>query len=348
MKKILVLGAFGFDTNHLDGQTVKTRNIYKLLQQNYDDNNVDYVDTMHIRRKPLSLFKSVWKLIRCNKLILIPCLNNLTYIFPVTYYLSKLFRYDIIHICVGGWQLEYFLGNERFKSHPFQLRLSRKIKAFLPEMRKVEIDLTNLLGFSNTTVFPNFRFIKSDTKPIFTSSKTLRLVFLARVDKNKGYDTIFSFAREIQENGYDISIDFYGPITPSDKDEFLNLVDRYKSVVTYNGILQQDQVTMTLVNYDLMLLPTKYYTEGFPGSVLDAYIAGIPVVATNWKHAHEFIDDKKTGFVVSFNNSQKEFNESILTLYRDRNMLQKMKTESFKKRLQFSENSAWSVLLKYL
>lgn len=346
MKGFLVLGAFGYDTNQLDGQTVKTRNVYKLLQENYGE--VDYVDTMHIRRKPLSLFKSLWKLIRCNKLILIPCLNNLTYIFPVVYYLSKLFRYDIIHICVGGWQLEYFIGNERFDSHPRQLRLSRKIKAFLPEMIKVENDLKNQLGFTNTDVFPNFRFISSDAKQVYTTSTTLRLVFLARVDKNKGYDTIFSFAREIEEKGYDISIDFYGPINQSDKDEFLTLVERYKSVVTYKGILQQDQVTMTLVNYDLMLLPTRYYTEGFPGSVLDAYIAGIPVIATNWKHAHEFIDDTKTGFVVSFNDSQNEFNERILTLYRDRKMLQHMKTESFKKRLQYSDNCALSVLSKYL
>ena len=348
MKKILVLGAFGFDTNHLDGQTVKTRNIYKLLQQNYDDNNVDYVDTMHIRRKPLSLFKSVWKLIRCNKLILIPCLNNLTYIFPVTYYLSKLFRYDIIHICVGGWQLEYFLGNERFKSHPFQLRLSRKIKAILPEMVKVKNDLKNQLGFNNTAYFPNFRFISSEIEHTYTSSSTLRLVFFARVDKNKGYDTIFSFVKEIEKYRYDITVDFYGPINPSDKEEFLNLFERYKNIVAYKGVLPQDQVTMTLVNYDLMLLPTRYYTEGFPGSVLDAYIAGIPVLATNWKHAHEFIDDKKTGFVVSFNDSQNEFNERILTLYRDRNMLQQMKTESFKKRLQYSDNCAWSILSKYL
>lgn len=346
MKRLLVLGAFGYDTNQLDGQTVKTRNVYKLLQENYGE--VDYVDTMHIRRKPLSLFKSLWKLIRCNILILVPCLNNLTYIFPVVYCLSKLFRYDIIHICVGGWQLEYFIGNERFDSHPRQLSLSRKIKAFLPEMIKVENDLKNQLGFTNTDVFPNFRFISSDAKQVYTTSTTLRLVFLARVDKNKGYDTIFSFAREIEENGYDISIDFYGPINQSDKDEFLTLVERYKSVVTYKGILQQDQVTMTLVNYDLMLLPTRYYTEGFPGSVLDAYIAGIPVIATNWKHAHEFIDDTKTGFVVSFNDSQNEFNERILTLYRDRKMLQYMKTESFKKRLQYSDNCALSVLSKYL
>ena len=171
----------------------------------------------------------------------------------------------------------------------------------------------------------------TDVEHESTSSDTLRLVFLARVDKNKGYDTIFSFAQEIETHGYDITIDFYGPINPSDKDDFLKLVDSHKNVVKYNGVLQQDEVTKCLVNYDVMLLPTKYYTEGFPGSVLDAYIAGIPVLATNWKHAHEFIDDMRTGFIISFDKPQNEFNEKILTLYNDRTLLRQMKIKSLKR-----------------
>ena len=32
MKKVLVLGYFGYRSNQLDGQTIKTRNIMRLLQ----------------------------------------------------------------------------------------------------------------------------------------------------------------------------------------------------------------------------------------------------------------------------------------------------------------------------
>lgn len=38
-----------------------------------------------------------------------------------------------------------------------------------------------------------------------------------------------------------------------------------------------------------MLLPTHYYTEGLPGSVLDAYMSGIPIIVSRWKHASEFV-----------------------------------------------------------
>ena len=61
--------------------------------------------------------------------------------------------------------------------------------------------------------------------------------------------------------------------------------------------------------------------------ITGAYIAGIPVVATNWKYAHEFIDDRTTGCIVPFGDCQKEFNERILDLYHDRRKLEAMKKD---------------------
>lgn len=345
--KICILGAFGYDSNQLDGQTVKTSNVYRLFRENYKG-HLDTYDTMHLRKNPFSAFELLWYLMRCKTLVLIPCLNNLTYIFPFTYFLSKIFRYQIIHICIGGWQVEYFAGNERFKSHPLQLKLSRKIKAFLPEMTKVENDLKSQLGFTNTEMFPNFRFIDVSGIQTETTAENLRLVFLARVNKNKGYETIFNFAKTIEENRLKIHIVFYGQIKEDEKEDFLSLVDKHKSCVEYGGVLQQDEVTAKLVQQDVMLLPTKNYTEGFPGTVLDAYIAGIPVIATEWKHSHEFIDDNKTGFIIPFGDCQKEFEDKIMTLYNDRTLLSKMKKDAFEKRLQYASESAWNIISKYL
>ena len=33
MSKVLVLGYFGYQTNQLDGQTVKTRDVYRLAKE---------------------------------------------------------------------------------------------------------------------------------------------------------------------------------------------------------------------------------------------------------------------------------------------------------------------------
>ncbi len=347
MCNILIIGAFGELTNSVSGQAVKTKNVYRLVTQ-HSKSKIIKMDTSTIKRRPWLLFSLLINVIKGNKIIIVPCLNNLSYLFPIVYIISRITKSDVIHICIGGWQVEYFMGNERFKPHPMQLRQSKKIKAFLPEMVKVDNDLKTLLGFKNTEMFPNFRFIDENAERIETSSETLRLVFLARIDKKKGYDTIFNFAQEIKKNKYDIIIDFYGPINDADKVEFLSLVESNKSCVSYKGVLQQNEVTEHLINYDVMLLPTTIYTEGFPGTILDAYIAGIPVIATEWKHSHEFIDDEKTGFVVPFNDCQNDFNDKILEFYKDRELLSKMKESAFEKRLQYSDKNAWNILEKYL
>lgn len=346
MKKVLVLGAFGYFSNQLDGQTIKTRNVFNLLEKNYSG-TVLRIDTLELRKKPILVFKLFWYLISCATLVIIPCLNNLTFIFPITYYLSKVFRYKIIHICIGGWQVEYFKGNERFAAHPLQLRLSKNIQAFMPEMKRVKEDLKAKFGFTNLEVLQNFRDI--DTSILNThQTSTLKLVFLARVNRMKGYVTIFNLAEYIKEKGLDITITFYGAIDKDDKDDFYMYLSKYSDYVTYGGLLQQEVISQTLVNYDIMLFPTKYYTEGLPGTIIDAYTANLPVIATQWKHANEFIIDGKTGFIVPFDNSQDIFNAKILELYKDRAKLAKMKMYAKEEALRFTEETAWKTLSKYL
>lgn len=347
MKRILIVGAYGYFGNHLDGQTVKTRNVHKLVEERFGG-KVSGFDTLKVRRNPLLLFVLLWQLGRCNTLVLVPCLNNLTYVFPITYYLSKIFRYDIIEICIGGWQVEYFKGNERFKPHKLPMDLSKKIKVILPEMKDVDRRLKSELGFKNSEYFPNFRFFDPDMPLDRNRSNEFRLVFMARVNKKKGYDTIFEFANHIRGLFNDIKIDFFGPIENDDREEFMSLVDSNRYIVSYKGVLQPENIHKTLCMYDLMLFPTTYYTEGFPGSILDAYISGIPVIATEWMHSHEFIDDGHTGYIVPFGNCQEEFERRILELYRDREKLYCMKQAAHEKCKSYSADAAWNVLSKYL
>lgn len=345
--RICVLGYFDYDGKYLDGQIVKTRNVHKLLQK-YHPGEISSFNTMGVRRNPFLLFKLLWELIRCKTLVIIPAHNNLTYTLPVAYYLSKLFCYRIVLICIGGWQVEFFGGSDQFKPHPRQLKISKKIRAFLPEMKIVEEELICRFEFKNIEMFPNFRFFDTTVQQIENKSETLKLVFFARINKQKGYHTVFKFADQIIANNYNIIIDFYGPVNANDIDDFNALVDKYKSCVRYLGVLKEDEVNARLVNYDVVLLPTQYYTEGLPGTVLDAYIAGLPVIATEWKHSHEFIEDNKSGFIVPFDDCQKDFNDKILALYNDRQMLSKMKKQAFQKRLLYSSEYAWSILSKYL
>lgn len=345
---ILVIGAFGYLNNKMDGQTIKTREIYKMLCEHYLG-KVYQFDTLKVKQSKnfFLLFDLFWKLLHSDTIIIAPASHSMSTLYPWLYYLSFILRFKIILICVGGWQVEFFLGGHGYTPHPKELKISRKIKAFLPEMKNVNDYLINKLNFNNTEVFPNFRYV-ADFKPSIQESYPFKVVFMARVHIMKGYDTIFAFSEYVKKHHLDIIIDFYGQIEPVNKKDFLDKLNNHSDIVKYHGALKPENIHTTLSSYDVLVLPTKYYTEGFPGSILDAYISGIPVIATEWKHSHEFIEHGKTGFIVPFGDCQKQFNQRIIELYEDPDLLRMMKNFAKEKSKEYSSDTAWKIISKYL
>lgn len=87
-------------------------------------------------------------------------------------------------------------------------------------------------------------------------------------------------------------------------------------------------------------MPTHYFTEGLPGSIVDAYISGIPVIVTRWKHATEFVDDGETGFIVPFENGQEELNQKVKILFDFPEILNAMKIKAKNRSYDFSAQHA--------
>lgn len=326
MCSYLVLGYFGHITNQLDGQTVKTRDLYRLVK--HQKQNVSYYDTQEFKYNKLSILRMFWLVIKCDCLIYLPAHNNLKVIFPIIFLLSKFFGVRIHYFVVGGWLREFL---EDLPLHRFMLK---RINGIHTETTRMKNELQEFYQFKNVDVFPNFRFF--DFEPNRLPCDKLRLVFMARVNKLKGLDWIFNLAQYIKEHDLDdqISITFYGPILDNEREYFESVVDKYH-FVDYKGVLQPSVIHQTLNEYDLMLLPTHYFTEGLPGSIVDAYISGIPVIATEWKHSREFIDDGYSGFIIPFENGEMSLIEKVLLLNRDRKLLKQMQINALEKRKEF-------------
>lgn len=328
MSKFLVLGYFGYKTNQLDGQTVKTRDLYRLAREQYGD-SVEYFDTEDFKFSKVSVVKMFWRVVTCRHLIYLPAHNNLKFIFPIVFCLSWIFRFDIHYFVVGGWLKEFL------EDLPMHRRMVSKISNVYVETRQMKSSLEDYYHFENVELFLNFRYFDFDPNRVGTDK--LRLVFMARINKMKGLDWIFELLRYIENNGLvdRFSMTFYGPVHEEDKAYFEeNLAE--SSIAEYKGVLQPDEIYSTLNDYDVMLLPTHYYTEGLPGSIVDAYISGIPVIVSEWKHAHEFVDDEETGFIVPFVDGQQYMIERVMQLESDRKLLTELQKNSLQKRNQFA------------
>jgi len=262
----------------------------------------------------------------------------LKYIFPFIYFICKIKRIEILYFVVGGWLVEYL------KEKRLHVALLSNVRAILTESSNLSNSLIVQYHFKNVITFPNFR-IHSFT-PTFVQNRDLfRIVFMARISRMKGLDAIFMLAEHLVSLKLDsrpIIIDFYGLIE-SDEEYFRNNIAKY-SFVSYKGILAPDQIYNVLTGYDLMVLPTRYYTEGFPGSILDAYISGIPVIVTNWKYATEFVDDGETGFIVPFEKGTKAFINTVIKIYQDHDLLIKMKHNAYERSKLYSSESAWKII----
>lgn len=339
--KILVYGCFGYYNNQLDGQTIKTRSIYEMLKEK-TGNCVRYADSLELNHDKSLILGFFKNLLWCNYLIFIGAGNSLKYVFPPVFILSKIFRFKIIDIVVGGWL------NKKLKKWPIHRYMFRHIAGILTQNTILAKELSDECNITFAERMVNFRPIIVPTPHIHTNGK-LKLVFMARVNKLKGLDSIENLAKHIKKNfNNQISIDLFGQIHEPDKEYlFSELVDRY-SFVQYKGYLEPDTIVSTLHEYDAMLLPTHYYTEGFPGSILDAYRAGIPVIVTKWKYAEEFVIDGKSGFIIPFEQCEEDLCNRVNTLFYDTSLLESMKTYAYQESLKYTPEKAWEIISKYL
>jgi len=343
-RKVLVFGYFGYATNQLDGQTIKTRNTFELIKNRYDG-EVVYSDTQAFRKSLKSILSFLYNLISCKTLVILPCLNNLKYIFPTTYYLSKIFKYEIVHIGIGGWHDKY-LSKWKLVS-----KLLRKININLLETQITVDTLIQQFNYKNVALFPNFRDEEEINNSITKKDDILRIVFMARVNIKKGLDTLAVVCKMILYKGLDnkMSLTLYGPIESEEDGNFLknNILNKYH-FVEYKGSLSPEAINSTLKLYDVMLFPTHYFTEGFPGSVLDAFNAGIPIIATEWQHSHQFIKNGRNGFIVDFENPAEGIFNHLKKLSENSDLLAKMKEESFQEHSKYTADAAWKILSKYI
>jgi len=159
----------------------------------------------------------------------------------------------------------------------------------------------------------------------------------------KGVDILFNLANRLKSlNIENISLDIYGPIFTEYLQEFEEKINSH-DLVFYKGVLQPNEIHSVLREYDLMLFPTKYYTEGFPGSILDAYISGIPVIATSWRYAEEFIEHDVCGIITKFDD-ECDFIKTTLELLMDPDKIVRMKKAALIQARKYSVDTAWSVL----
>ena len=172
----------------------------------------------------------------------------------------------------------------------------------------------------------------------------VKFVFLSRVHPDKGCSLIVKSADWLNRNGYQgkFSVYFYGKFDEDYKPILLSEMSDVENV-EYKGFLDLTcgKGYDILSQYDMMLFPTWWDGEGFPGVIIDAYIAGVPIIASDWNCNTEVVDDK-IGIIIP-TQDQEALTAAMKEVLDGKYDLKAMASECQKRALDYDNRTVLSV-----
>lgn len=295
-RDILVIGNFAYGKMMYDGQRVKSRNVSQYLRKTLITYNIREIDLEYFRDRPIyTIFKLLYLVFYSKTIIIMPGKNGLRELRPIMLFAKKALRKKIIYSVIGGWLYEIVNTNKRLHS------LITIMDGVFVETKDLKIKLESI-GLNNIYHAPNFivsRGLSLEEIDNKNEDGIYKFVTFSRVTKDKGTTIAIDSIALLNEkyNGrLKCSLDIFGVIDDSYRDEFNLLLATHADTIFYKGVISEKLVE-TISNYYCLLFPTYYPGEGFPGTLLVSFAAGVPVIASNWKYNSEIVTHLKTGLI---------------------------------------------------
>lgn len=226
------------------------------------------------------LFSSILKIQRVTHVSLHGTANDYFLIAPFVVFLSKLFEKQVsLRKFAGNFDVIYDnSSNVKRRVIDYVLKKS-DINFFETKYLVKKFKLQN----KDTYWFPNVR-VKPNVKREGEYQK--KFIFLGQVKEEKGVKEILEVSN-LLDNSY--TFDIYGKLF--ENMEYIDF-DQYKA--TYKSSLDPKDIQKTLCQYDVLVLPTFWKGEGYPGVIIEALSVGLPIIATNLKGIKEMINEKSS------------------------------------------------------
>lgn len=295
MKQVIFIGWISKGSVPVVGETVKNQYIIEELRKYCEVIELDFYQKS---KHPWVYLQAAWAFVRHPhaSIIISTSAKN---VYDMLRLLKGLgLKRHIIHWVVGG-AFPQLVKEGRFKADVFNY-----VSQNLVQCRDM-IDQLKEAGVNNGKYVSNFKRI--DYYPDFEQAlrlrqqeKVMRFVFLSRVHPAKGCDYIIQAVKNMNASGYQgrFIVDFYGNFDKAYQKIFQKSIESVGNI-TYKGILnlKQPKGYDVLTTYHAMLFPTFHPSEGFAGVFIDAFIAGLPVLASDWAYNAECLDNGRLGVI---------------------------------------------------
>lgn len=331
MKKIIFIGGLG-SASVFGGEPSKNKELLKSFRN--QGFSVSVADTYHSRKQPWKLLAIPFLLLRYPgaNVVISTSLGNIYWL--IRYFFRIGSKRKIVYWGIGG------MFPSQVESGVFDRKVLSVLDTIVVEGEAMRQTLLRC-GLTRVVVVPNFKTIPAilSRKKMPTNKDLIRFVFLSRIQPEKGVgyilDAVEVLNQEPECQGRFV-VDFYGGVDSGYAPVFQERVSMLENVA-YRGKLNLSSAEgyECLSSYHVMLFPTYWPGEGFPGVVIDAYIAGLPIIASDWSLNREFIENDVTGLIVPVHDIHALAGAMRTFIMREQN-LETMALASFRKSLEFS------------
>lgn len=344
MKKAIIIGRFGANSNQLCGQTVKTRIIADGLVHYFGRNATSFVDTGGGIKTLCNAKRIVDRsLSGSNNVVIMPAQNGLRVFAPLCSLGKNKYPHAQLHyVVIGGW-LPSFI-----KKRPWLARHLRRFDAIYVETSSMK-NAMEAMEFANVVVMPNCKNLEilSENELVYNDSEPFKLCTFSRVMKEKGIEDAVEAVKAVNDFfGREVyQLDIYGQVQAGQEEWFEHLAQSFPSYIKHVGVVPFDESVSVIKNYFALLFPTRFFTEGVPGTIIDAYAAGVPVISARWENYSDVIDDNITGIGYSFGDIE-ELERVLCVLAEKPDTVTRMKSNCLQKAMRYLPEEAMRGLLK--
>lgn len=214
--------------------------------------------------------------------------------------LCRLFRKPLVARVFGGSLSE--VGSRLTGWRLSCLQSVMRADLVLVEMKQMLQELSVRFTEARLGWFANSRPLPPESDTVLQSSgsvgEPIVFSFISHLRAEKGIYEIGEAVRLLAGRN-DFEVKLYGRLFADVDLSRIEVTDRIK----YYGELEPEQVVEVLKQTDVVLLPSWYDGEGYPGTIIEAFAYGRPSIATNWKFIPEIATNGVNALLVEPKNA---------------------------------------------
>ncbi len=158
-----------------------------------------------------------------------------------------------------------------------------------------------------------------------TKTQVPTALFLGELSQRKGIDDLIHAAKQIRDKEFQVNFILAGPGDLERLKSLLRQYDLENSVVITGPVYGQEKIELLKKSWCLVL---PSYAEGMPVSILEAFAAGLPVIASNVGGIPDLIREPTNGYLTP-PGDVKTLTKYIMNLLGDSTLQRTMSENNF-------------------